>query len=239
MFLEFASWLHKTPISVALQVRSPWLWPTCEAIHFAGLALLLGVAGMFDLRLMGFMPRVPIRVIKGFMPWAMFGFTLNVLTGIIFVVSEPAQYFGNPTWWLKVAFLIVAGANALVFETRFGHDAVKLPPGILALDGKRVRITGFLVPILNAGGRIREFFIMSSQSSCCFGTAPRLFDFIDATMPEGTDIKDLGDPVVFEGVLHVRGLDCLDGTPLLDIKPYYATTDARPDAQVDRAGAEP
>ncbi|MCJ2053185.1 tRNA (N6-threonylcarbamoyladenosine(37)-N6)-methyltransferase TrmO [Methylobacterium sp. J-070] len=39
--------------------------------------------------------------------------------------------------------------------------------------------------------------------------------------------------------LRVRGLDCLDGTPLLDIKPYYASTDARPGAQVDRAGAEP
>lgn len=39
--------------------------------------------------------------------------------------------------------------------------------------------------------------------------------------------------------LRVRGLDCLDGTPLLDIKPYYASTDSRPDAQVDRAGAEP
>jgi tRNA-Thr(GGU) m(6)t(6)A37 methyltransferase TsaA len=38
-------------------------------------------------------------------------------------------------------------------------------------------------------------------------------------------------------VLQVRGLDCLDGTPLLDIKPYYASTDSRPDAQVDRAGA--
>ncbi|MFK5596686.1 tRNA (N6-threonylcarbamoyladenosine(37)-N6)-methyltransferase TrmO [Methylobacterium sp. HMF5984] len=36
--------------------------------------------------------------------------------------------------------------------------------------------------------------------------------------------------------LTVRGLDCLDGTPLLDIKPYYATTDSRPDATVDRAG---
>jgi tRNA-Thr(GGU) m(6)t(6)A37 methyltransferase TsaA len=40
-------------------------------------------------------------------------------------------------------------------------------------------------------------------------------------------------------VLEVRGLDCLDGTPLLDIKPYYASTDARPGARVDRAGAEP
>ena len=38
--------------------------------------------------------------------------------------------------------------------------------------------------------------------------------------------------------LRVRGLDCLDGTPLLDIKPYYATTDARPDARVDRAGTD-
>lgn len=36
--------------------------------------------------------------------------------------------------------------------------------------------------------------------------------------------------------LTVRGLDCLDGTPLLDIKPYYASTDSRPEATVDRAG---
>ncbi len=36
--------------------------------------------------------------------------------------------------------------------------------------------------------------------------------------------------------LRVRGLDCLDGTPLLDIKPYYASTDSRPEASVDRAG---
>ena len=38
-------------------------------------------------------------------------------------------------------------------------------------------------------------------------------------------------------VLRVRGLDCIDGTPLLDITPYYASTDSRPEARVDRAGA--
>jgi tRNA-Thr(GGU) m(6)t(6)A37 methyltransferase TsaA len=32
--------------------------------------------------------------------------------------------------------------------------------------------------------------------------------------------------------LSVRGLDCLDGTPLLDLKPYFASTDARPQARV-------
>jgi len=32
--------------------------------------------------------------------------------------------------------------------------------------------------------------------------------------------------------LVVVGLDCLDGTPLLDLKPYFASTDAVPDAVV-------
>ena len=37
---------------------------------------------------------------------------------------------------------------------------------------------------------------------------------------------------VAEGKLTVSGLDCLDGTPLLDIKPYFASTDSVPEAQV-------
>jgi len=32
--------------------------------------------------------------------------------------------------------------------------------------------------------------------------------------------------------LSVIGLDCLDGTALVDIKPYFASTDSMPDAEV-------
>jgi tRNA-Thr(GGU) m(6)t(6)A37 methyltransferase TsaA len=34
------------------------------------------------------------------------------------------------------------------------------------------------------------------------------------------------------GVLLVRNLDCANGTPLLDIKPYLPTTDAEPEASM-------
>jgi tRNA-Thr(GGU) m(6)t(6)A37 methyltransferase TsaA len=37
---------------------------------------------------------------------------------------------------------------------------------------------------------------------------------------------------VEENRLTVVGLDCLDGTPLIDLKPYFASTDAVPDAVV-------
>lgn len=43
--------------------------------------------------------------------------------------------------------------------------------------------------------------------------------------------------VAFEGFdgpgrLKIRNLDCVSGTPLLDIKPYLATTDSEPDASM-------
>jgi tRNA-Thr(GGU) m(6)t(6)A37 methyltransferase TsaA len=34
--------------------------------------------------------------------------------------------------------------------------------------------------------------------------------------------------------LTVVGLDCLDGTPLIDIKPYFASVDCVPDAVISR-----
>ncbi|MGY2049005.1 tRNA (N6-threonylcarbamoyladenosine(37)-N6)-methyltransferase TrmO [Methylobacterium sp. JK268] len=41
------------------------------------------------------------------------------------------------------------------------------------------------------------------------------------------------DLLAIEGArLTVRGLDCLDGTPLLDLKPYFASTDSKPGALV-------
>lgn len=39
-------------------------------------------------------------------------------------------------------------------------------------------------------------------------------------------------------ILEVVGLDCVDGTPLLDLKPYFPSTDSVPDAAVGWHAAE-
>jgi len=38
------------------------------------------------------------------------------------------------------------------------------------------------------------------------------------------------------GLIGIDGVDVLDGTPLLDIKPYFASVDSVPDAAVGRSG---
>jgi hypothetical protein len=79
---------------------------------------------------MGMMKRVSIAAVQEFMPWAVVGFAMNLITGLVFVISEPAQYFSNPTWWVKVAFLVISGINALVFQFGFGDRAARLPPDV-------------------------------------------------------------------------------------------------------------
>ena len=123
----FCAWLEATPISKALFGMS-WLWPTCESLHFLGLCLLIGGAGLLDLRLMGFFRGVAIRDVKAFMPWAIAGFVINFITGMLFLVMQPHLYVSSAIWWSKMAFIGVAGLNAAFFETRLSRSALALNP---------------------------------------------------------------------------------------------------------------
>ena len=124
----FAGWLASTALSKTV-VRYPWIWPACEIIHFIGLTLVIGIAGFFDLRLMGFMKRVPVAAARDLMPFAIAGFLMNFATGATFFVGKPDQYVDNFAWWAKVFCLVLAGANAMFFETRVGARAIGVGAG--------------------------------------------------------------------------------------------------------------
>jgi len=124
---EFAAWVESTPISRALFGMS-WLWPACESLHFIGLCMLIGGAGLLDLRLMGMFRGLPIRHIRAMMPWAIGGFFINAATGTLFLIMQPHLYLSSAVWWSKVAFIGVAAANALFFETRLALPALTMEP---------------------------------------------------------------------------------------------------------------
>jgi len=118
-------WLKSTGISHAMSM-SPVLWPICEMLHFIGLALLIGAAGLIDLRLMGFLKSVPGAAVMQLRKWAALGLLINVVTGTLFFVGAPDQYINNPAWYAKLAFLLVAVINVAVFETRQGRRMLRL-----------------------------------------------------------------------------------------------------------------
>lgn len=53
--------------------------------------------------------------------------------------------------------------------------------------------------------------------------------------PVGLHVARLISLDVETGVLQIDAIDVLDGTPVIDLKPYYASIDSFPDAVVARA----
>jgi hypothetical protein len=96
-------------------MTSRWGWPFCETVHFLGLSLLIGTIGMFDLRLLGMGRRVPIRALHKLVPWGVFGYVISLITGIMFLATEPDQYIFNSAFHWKVLFMAVAGLNMATF----------------------------------------------------------------------------------------------------------------------------
>jgi hypothetical protein len=119
---DIMQWFHDTALGQMIR-DSTWMFASLETIHFIGLCMLLGSMLVVDLRLVGFLRGFPIRSALAFLPFALGGFALNLLSGIGFVAADPFYYWPNPAFRLKMYMVLLAGLNALLF-TIFEHKAV-------------------------------------------------------------------------------------------------------------------
>jgi hypothetical protein len=113
--IEISKWLATTRLSWAVRGGMPWIWPACETLHFIGLCLLLGVIGVMDARLLGRLRGIPIGPLERLVPWGITGFLLCAMTGALFYIGAPDQYYKNSIFWWKMTFIACAGVNVLVF----------------------------------------------------------------------------------------------------------------------------
>jgi hypothetical protein len=109
----FSAWL-KSSLS-AFVIHSAWVWPAAETLHFVGLAMLIGIIGLMDLRLLGVAKKMPFAPLHRLLPFAIAGFVICLLTGSLFFAGDPNQYVHNWVFWYKMLFIALAGANVLLF----------------------------------------------------------------------------------------------------------------------------
>lgn len=115
MIRAFSVWLHGTRLSWAVAGGIPWIWPFCETLHFMGLALLVGIVSVYDLRMLGMAKGLPLGPLQRLMPWAILGFTINLVTGFMFFAGDPFQYIHNIAFGMKMLFIGLAGVNVILF----------------------------------------------------------------------------------------------------------------------------
>jgi hypothetical protein len=156
-------WLVSTPIN-GLVLNYAWSWPTLESLHFLALCTLMGSLLIMDLRLIGFNRIIPLQAVHSLMPVAIVSFAINLITGVGFLFGDPHTYFANWAFWFKMALILAAGLNFLVYYVTFEPKLVTLGPndstpalakivGLLSLVfWFGVLSYGRLLPYLGTGG---------------------------------------------------------------------------------------
>ena len=113
-----------------LMLVSKYWWAFMMDLHFIGLALVIGTVGILNLRVLGFEKRLTGASLHRLMPWAMAGFGINVLTGILAFIGMPAYYAFDVAFWLKILAVLLLGLNVAVFYLTSAFQSVeRLAPG--------------------------------------------------------------------------------------------------------------
>src|SRR6266404_8148737 len=116
-FLQFIQRLNDTHWSTALR-EGDLAFPIIESFHILALGFSVGMIMLVDLRLMGLSFR-RIRasdLIQQFEPWAMGGFAVMIISGLLLFFAEPLKAYTTIAFRIKVLLLILAGLNVWLFH---------------------------------------------------------------------------------------------------------------------------
>src|SRR6186713_1545268 len=115
--LELCEWLETT--SIALFVReSTYGFPIVVAFHIMGLTLSIGMLLWFDLRLLGLaMTKTRVSdLYRHLAPYIVCGFVMMFASGLVLFAGFAVAAYGNLYFRIKLAAMLIAAVNALVFH---------------------------------------------------------------------------------------------------------------------------
>jgi hypothetical protein len=98
-----------------LMLDNKFWWAFMMDMHFIGLALLVGTIGVLDLRMLGFAKKLPIGPLHRLVPWALVGFGINLVTGVLAFIGMPIFYTYDLAFWLKMSAIMLLGLNVAAF----------------------------------------------------------------------------------------------------------------------------
>jgi hypothetical protein len=98
-------------------------------LHTFGLALLVGVNTLVDLRILGFGSKLTLKPLKPLFGVMWTGFWINATTGVLLLTAYPTKALTNPVFYVKLS-LVALGVitmqkiNTQVFDANLSEAAM-------------------------------------------------------------------------------------------------------------------
>jgi uncharacterized membrane protein len=115
--MEFLSWIEHSAFSVWVR-ESPSIFAYAGVVflHTVGLAIVVGISAMIDLRLLGVASDLPIAPLERFFPIMWAGFWINAVSGSILLAQDATTKFTNPIFGIKMVLIALAVVDMVLLR---------------------------------------------------------------------------------------------------------------------------
>ena len=111
------SWLENT--SLALWVsESYYAYPALLSLHIVGLAMVVGLSSMQNLKLLGLFSGLTLEGQSALIRLALTGFCLNLFSGLLLFSSQASYLVTSLPFLLKISFIATAMVVSVLIQVR-------------------------------------------------------------------------------------------------------------------------
>jgi hypothetical protein len=118
----YAVWVRESP--------SIFAYTSILSLHAIGLAIIVGLNTVVALRMLGYVPEIPLPPLRKLFPWMYLGFTINLFSGSSLLAATLSNDLGNWLFLCKLVFILFAMINLELTKIQVFDK-----PGPLAANG--------------------------------------------------------------------------------------------------------
>jgi hypothetical protein len=112
-------------------------YPSMIALHAIGMAVMVGLSLVIDLRLLGWFAGIPVPALTRFFGLAWLGFGVNTLSGSALFSAQATSYIVDPIFMTKIVLVFVGAITAAILQPAVAKSAAwpggQVPAGIKAI----------------------------------------------------------------------------------------------------------
>lgn len=146
--MAFFAWLEGTRIALWVG-ESLWGYPLLLGLHVIGLAVVVGIFAMLDLRLLGVARSVEVAAFRPLFGLAWTGLLINAVSGVALFSSQATTFVHSTPFLVKLAAIALGVALAVLIRRRL------FPRGFIEKAGAPSRdrpLRGFAIASLVCWG---------------------------------------------------------------------------------------
>jgi hypothetical protein len=111
----FLVWLEATGLAEWVRSSIPG-YPSMIALHAIGMAIMVGLSLLIDMRVLGWFAGIPLNALQRFFGVAWLGFGINFLSGGALFSAQATSYITDWVFMTKMALVFLGAITAAILQ---------------------------------------------------------------------------------------------------------------------------